>query len=228
MIAALALLGAALVVFGAVVLLLFPDRPGGKIGFRGLNVSSTGAGLPLIVLGVALVVTAVALPKPISRGDPITGDPVTSDAAPPNVPGPDSTPASDCTTKFFAESPPVPTTRIRPLELGARTRHVLGPGESQSSEFGLVLVDVLRSAEPKVLGAITVIRRPGVGFSVLRAVDDKTCQPVGLSVDKAPGVPAPAALGDYVNLLLRLGGDPYLLTLSRDAQVVVGELHLRR
>lgn len=235
MIAALALLGAALVVFGAVVLLLFPDRPGGKIGFRGLNVSSTGAGLPLIVLGVALVVTAVALPKPnlISRGGPVTGDPVTAnpttgDAAPPNVPGPDSAPASDCTTKFFAESPPVPTMRIRPLELGARTRLVLGPGETQSSEFGLVLVDVLGSAEPQVLGAITVIRRPGVGFSVLRAVDDKTCQPVGLSVKKAPGVPAPAALGNHVNLLLRLGGDPYLLTLSSDGQVVVGELHLRR
>lgn len=47
-------------------------------------------------------------------------------------------------------------------------------------------------------------------------------------MENAPGVPAPAALGDDVNLLLRLGGDPYLLTLSRDAQVVVGELHLRR
>lgn len=200
--------------------------------------SSTGAGLPLIVLGVALVVTAVALPNLISRGDPVTGDPVTAnpatndpatgDVAPPNVPGPDSAPASDCTTKFFAEKPPVPTTRIRPLELGARTRHVLGPGETQSSEFGLVLVDVLGSAEPRVLGAITAIRRSGVGFSVLRAVDDKTCQPVGLSVENAPGVPAPAALGNYVNLLLRLGGDPYLLTLSSDGQVVVGELHLRR
>lgn len=102
-----------------------------------------------------------------------------------------------------------------------------GP-ETQSSEFGLVLVDVLGSAEPKVLGAIAVIRRPGVGLSVLRAVDDETCQPVGLSVEEAPGVPAPAALGDYVNLLLRLGGDPYLLTLSRDPTTVVGELHLQR
>lgn len=34
MIVALALLGVVLVVFGAVVLLLFPDRPGGKIGVR--------------------------------------------------------------------------------------------------------------------------------------------------------------------------------------------------
>lgn len=131
MIAALALLGAALVVFGAVVLLLFPDRPGGNIGFRGLNVSSTGAGLPLIVLGVALVVTAVALPNLTSRGDPVTGDVATGDVAPPNGLGFDSVPASDCTTKFFAENPPVPTTRIRPLELGARTRHVLGPGNAE-------------------------------------------------------------------------------------------------
>lgn len=178
MIVALALLGVALVVFGAVVLLLFPDRPGGKIGFRGLNVSSTGAGLPLIVLGVALVVTAVAIPNLTGRGDPITGDaatgdPTTGDVATPKVPGPDGVPASECTTKFFAEKPPVPATRIRPLELGARTREVLGPGETQSGEFGLVLVDVLGTAEPKVLGAITAIRQPGVGFSVRRAVDNR-------------------------------------------------------
>lgn len=72
---------------------------------------------------------------------------------------------------------------------------MLGPGEPQSRAFGLVLVDVLGSAELQVLGAITAIRRPGVGFSVLRAVDEKTCQPVGLSVDAAPGVPASRRAG---------------------------------
>lgn len=37
------------------MLLRFPDRPGGRIVWRGMEVSSAGAGLPLIVLGVAVV-----------------------------------------------------------------------------------------------------------------------------------------------------------------------------
>ena len=47
--------GIALLLFGAVVLLRFPDRPGGRIGWQGFDVSSAGAGLPLIALGVAAI-----------------------------------------------------------------------------------------------------------------------------------------------------------------------------
>jgi hypothetical protein len=36
--------GIAVAVFGALVLLRFPDRPGGKIAWQGLEVSSVGAG----------------------------------------------------------------------------------------------------------------------------------------------------------------------------------------
>jgi hypothetical protein len=61
-----ALLGLAIVVaaFGALVLLRFPERPGGTIAWKGLNVSSKGAGLPLIVLGVvAAGFAAIHLPS---------------------------------------------------------------------------------------------------------------------------------------------------------------------
>jgi hypothetical protein len=54
----LALLGVALVVFGSLVLLKWPDRPGGKIEFKGLIVDSKGAGLPIIALGVIAVATS--------------------------------------------------------------------------------------------------------------------------------------------------------------------------
>ena len=54
----LAVVGVALVVFGAFVLLRFPDRPGGRLVWHGVEVSSVGAGLPLIVLGVIAIVMA--------------------------------------------------------------------------------------------------------------------------------------------------------------------------
>ena len=51
----LVIVGVAIVVLGAFILLLFPDRPGGKIGWQGAEVSSIGAGLPLIVVGIAAI-----------------------------------------------------------------------------------------------------------------------------------------------------------------------------
>jgi multisubunit Na+/H+ antiporter MnhG subunit len=54
----LVVVGIAVAVFGALVLLRFPDRPGGKIAWRGFEVSSVGTGLPLIALGVAALALA--------------------------------------------------------------------------------------------------------------------------------------------------------------------------
>jgi hypothetical protein len=48
--------GVVVLVFGALVLLRFPDKPGGKISIAGLHVSSAGAGLPVMVLGAGLIV----------------------------------------------------------------------------------------------------------------------------------------------------------------------------
>lgn len=43
------------VIFGALVLIKFPNRPGGKIAWGGIEISSVGAGLPLIFLGVVCI-----------------------------------------------------------------------------------------------------------------------------------------------------------------------------
>lgn len=51
----LLVVGVGVVALGALVLLLFPDRPGGKIAWQGVEVSSIGAGLPLIVVGLAAI-----------------------------------------------------------------------------------------------------------------------------------------------------------------------------
>ena len=54
----LMIVGAVLVGLGALVLLKFPDRPGGKVAWHGFEVSSVGAGLPLIVVGVVAIAIA--------------------------------------------------------------------------------------------------------------------------------------------------------------------------
>jgi hypothetical protein len=55
-----AVLGGVLAVCGLLLLIRYPDRSGGVVKLLGLEVSSTGAGLPLSVLGAALVAAALA------------------------------------------------------------------------------------------------------------------------------------------------------------------------
>lgn len=62
----LLIVGVALVLFGGFVLIRMPTRPGGTIKTKWFEVSSVGAGLPLIVLGVAAIVA--------SQVNPFSGD----------------------------------------------------------------------------------------------------------------------------------------------------------
>jgi hypothetical protein len=123
-------------------------------------------------------------------------------------------PQTDCTREWFAQDPPVASARVRSVELEAVDRRVLGTGEPQDQEFGLVFSDVLQSTEPQVLGAMKVVWRPGTGFHVIGVVDEQTCEPVGVAVASDPGVPARPALGDYEWLLMVLAGKQYLLLLN--------------
>lgn len=129
----------------------------------------------------------------------------------PQVPGLDVTLQTDCTNKFFSQDPPVDLTRVRSVELDADDRRVLGLGEKQDAEFGMVFSDTLSSPTPRVLGAMKLSRRSGVGFHVTGMIDDQTCQPTGLALASQPGVPAPAALGNYIWVTFGLGGTRYVL-----------------
>jgi hypothetical protein len=205
-------LGIGLVVLGVLVLLLFPDRPGGVIRFHNVEFSSKGAGLPLIVLGAVLTVT-VAVVIPGAGGGADTGS-ANPPGGQPQVPGLDVTPQTDCTNTFFSQDPAVDLTRVRSVELDADDRRVLGVGEKQDSEFGMVFSDTLSSPTPRVLGAMKLSHRSGVGFHVTGMVDDQTCQPTGLALASQPGVPAPAALGNYIWVTFGLGGTRYVLLLN--------------
>ena len=189
MLVPLVVLGVVVAALGAVVLLWFPDRPGGVIRFKDAEVSSRGAGLPLIALGAAVTIIAAA----VVPGGTSDGDTATSGDS--GVAGLATAPRSGCTTKFFGQDPQVASPRVRSVELQARDRRVLSSGEPEDTEFGLVFSDTLSSVKPRVLGAMKLFRRPGVGFHVVDTVDERTCQPAALSTQSDPGVPAPAALG---------------------------------
>jgi hypothetical protein len=51
----LAVVGVGVVILGAVILLVLPDRPGGTIGWGDFQVKSRGAGMPLIVVGLVSI-----------------------------------------------------------------------------------------------------------------------------------------------------------------------------
>jgi uncharacterized membrane protein len=52
-------LGVVLIALGAIVLISFSDRPEASVKLLGVQVSSAGAGVPLVVLGVLVIVFAV-------------------------------------------------------------------------------------------------------------------------------------------------------------------------
>ena len=86
-------LGIAVAVFGAFVLVRFPERPGGTISWKGLNISSKGAGLPLIALGVAAAAFAVVRGPAGPLSSPATSSGSNAVPAPPSTSsdGPTST-----------------------------------------------------------------------------------------------------------------------------------------
>jgi hypothetical protein len=159
-----------------------------------------GVGVVLVLLVVAVVANSRSPSSETGGGSGVTGLAVA--------------PKTDCTSTYFARRPPVGSSRVRSVELEAQDRRVLGTGERQDTEFGLVFSDTLSSTVPRVLGAAKLFRRPGVGFHVISMVDERTCRPVVVSVESDQGVPAPAALGDYVRLTFALGGKSYALLLN--------------
>lgn len=94
LIVALVLLGVgfALLIFGAVVLLKYSDRPGGRVRIASWEVDSLGAGLPLIVIGV-LVVALAAVQWPQARTPEVSPSP-TESPSPTDSPTPPAPPTA--------------------------------------------------------------------------------------------------------------------------------------
>jgi hypothetical protein len=200
-----AVVGVALVALGALVLLRFPDRPGGRVRLLGLEVSSIGAGLPVLALGVLAVVTAG-----VQQGD-------NSQSSTAAGPAPSNTPA--CITDFFHERPVVPSGRRRALPAEAEDLDVLGPAEQKRNEFGLVLVD-----KRKVIGAAKMSYDVDATQYRFDGLVDARCRRAAWTAPDVPGA-NPSTVNNDSTLHLTLGDAEYALELKANGTEVELELH---
>jgi hypothetical protein len=205
------IMGIGLILFGMVVLLRFPDRPGGKIAWHGAEVSSVGAGLPIIVLGLAALVLFPTAASTASGGGPtqrlLNGLTTTL-----GVGGGDS-----CRGQQLRD---VPNARVVTVEEGARDLEIVGPQDSKEEPFSLWLTDGGR-----FVGAIKLrFFRAGELFKA-EAIVDGTCQPVEDFRNAARG-------GDKRTLQnwdwweMKLGGQRYSLRIGFSDDISVG--HFQR
>lgn len=177
---ALVTVGVLLIVFGGLVLLRFPDRPGGEFEFRGVRIQSVGAGLPLIVLGVVAVALAAlqgvaepgaGAPSPsTSGGGGVPGTTVTTSRTEFTPPPDESTswPAADCIEQHLDEEPRVSTAFRKPMPMGGTVS--LNP----MTTFALLLME-----SGETIGAMRFTYEGGIGPTVLTVYDivDASCEP---------------------------------------------------
>jgi hypothetical protein len=207
---ALGVLGFALVALGTLVLLRFPDRPGGEVRLLGLQVSSIGAGLPLVALGVLVAVVAATN----TGGDRTSDSTQTSSGGGGGVAGPppDNTPA--CFAQFFEMAPTVSLQRQRTVPTGLDDVEVLTPEESKREELGLVLTD-----NRAVLGAAKMnYDETALQFRV-HGIVDAGCKPAVWTASDTPGA-SPPSVGQFSHLRVTFGSKKYDIELKPNTTVM--------
>lgn len=211
MVLLLAAVGVVLVALGALILLRFPDRPGGSVAFLGMEVSSIGAGLPLIALGLLAVVLAVDQRRG-SSGTPSTTDRTTTAAAPSEQPG-----VPGCMAEFFEASPQVPAERRKYLpRRRSEDIDVLKPGEPKDTEFGLILKD-----HGAAVGAVKMRYDADAEEFPLDGIVDAACEPVPWTTeqDESTQNPPVAFLSDDIRFTL--GETRYTINLDQGEPITV-------
>jgi hypothetical protein len=205
----LAVVGVVLVGLGALVLLRFPDRPGGTVGLLGMEVSSIGAGLPLIALGV-LAVAVTVMQQPADSGTssgtsgPATQGQPSSGASGPATPG-DQSGVPSCMAEWFGTPPEVAVERRRflPRRQGD-TIDLLKPSDPKSTEFGLILKD-----HAKAIAAAKLRYDSDAQEFPVDGLIDKACKPVAWNTTHNPSTPSPAAVVLNDDMRFTLGGARY-------------------
>jgi hypothetical protein len=174
--------GVGVVVLGALVLLLLPERPGGKIAWQGVEVSSIGVGLPLIAVGLAAIA--------IWSGGVIGGDSGDSGDQPiAALRCPDDLPKS------------VPPQRVATVESGVNAQTIAGPTVSKTEPFGLRLTD-----GGETVGAMTVRFLPASGVFKVQSFVDANCHVGRVQSLAQPGQGSLAEIPNWadVRIVLRL------------------------
>ncbi|MEO8621468.1 MAG: hypothetical protein ABI625_10410 [bacterium] len=135
MLTTLLVLGVALIAFGAVVLLRYSDRPGGTIKAFGAEVTSKGAGLPLIALGVGCIGYAAVHFQ-------------TRQQSVPNLRSTDAPAETSSTARQVNDTSCLSTLlsgiqrdRIDTVEVGQKDLEIIGSHQKIDSAFALVLTE---------------------------------------------------------------------------------------
>ena len=125
---ALMIVGIGLVIFGALVLIKFPNRPGGKIAWGGIEISSVGAGLPLILLGVVCIMIS-------DTGVPAKWDFWNKQTKSNGI---NSTDSKDCFEVYFRE---ISKDRVATIEEGAEDVQLIGPHQSKDEAIAIKFME---------------------------------------------------------------------------------------
>jgi hypothetical protein len=211
-------LGIALVLFGAVVLLRYSDRPGGTVKWFGLELTSAGAGLPLIALGIGCAMFAfvgpVQQPTPrVVHQQGATTDAGHSAASVAASVGADDT--TDC-LRLAALGPD----RVDTVEAGMRDVQLLGPHQPLDRPFGVVFTDGGRR-----VGAIRLRLYRASDSSAdlykIEAVVDAACRPVERLRNTSRGGD-PRELVNWDTVRLHFGDHDYDLRVGGNGDVQAG------
>lgn len=203
--------GVALLVFGAFVLLRFPDRPGGTIAWHGVEVSSVGGGLPLVVLGVVAIAIATLRGPDETAGTGGTAG-ATGPAAQTVAPSTPEPPTdASCFDRYFAN---IPNDRVVDLEEGAQDIDVIGPGQSKQGTVGIRL-----DALGRPIGAFRFQFFPGSGdvFKIETVVDSQCRETEEFSNVSRPS--DKRTLQNFDTLRLQLGGRFYEVRFGGGATI---------
>ena len=192
----LLVVGIAVAVFGGLVLLKFPERPGGRIAWHGFEVSSVGAGMPLMVVGVTAVAIAAV------RGG-TTGVPTSQMSGKSGPAGSTATSGSSAGCSAFRG---IPQARVRKVEEGANGLDVIGTDQSQSAPFVLKLTQ-----NDKEIGGIRARWIASSSLFKIESVVDADCKP---TESFSSGSSNRHDLQNYGDLLLNLGSRHYDLNLG--------------
>jgi hypothetical protein len=205
----LLVVGIVLIAFGGVVLLLFPDRPGGRVAWQGFEVSSVGAGLPLIVVGLAAVAFVA------TRGSNV-GGPTPAVASR----GDNSSVASGCLRQVFRG---IPAARIARIEDGANDKVVARPDQGLSEPVGLRLTE-----SGKTIGAIVANYVPANNIFKITAAVDAHCAELSDLKDLYRPSQNPRSPIGWDMLSLQLAGHAYDFELGSSPSIEVTFNRARR
>jgi hypothetical protein len=209
--AVLIVVGVALIVFGAYVLLRHSDRPGGTLKWFGFELSSAGAGLPLVALGLGCILFAAVGRSGGSRDGAAerAADAPVAAAGTQSAPNALAADSGACFAELFAA---LPADRVGSVEAGVRDFDLVGSHQPLEEPFGIRFTD-----GGTVVGAARMRWYPN-GFFRIEALVDPACRPAeGLRNLSRGGDPRAPQNWDTVRM--RLGDAEYTLRIGAETSI---------